>query len=522
MTPEAILIENMLSIADKHGNDVPFVLNPTQKALDEGLTGRDIVPKARQEGVSSYVLARYTIRCLTKRNTRAVVISHESDATTRMLAKVHYFLENLRPQAVVGHSSKGEITFPKMNSMFYIGTAGARAFGRGDTITNLHCSEVAFWPEAKTLVTGLMQAVPENSGEIIIESTGNGQGNWYHKMVQACVQGKSHYKLHFFDWLHFPEYNLKLTPEHEKRILDTLDEDLQEITLMTKWGLTPGQIEFRRRKLVELEFDMSRFDQEYPKTLDECFQASGTGLFGKVMFLKTDLWEKVNYNLNILKGHPNSRRKYIIGADVGGGVGRDRSIAQILDLQTLEQVGVYYTDKESPDQFGKTLADLGKMFSDAFITVEDNNYGITCLDHLARDYPAELIYTEDKGAARGANEPQLLTALGFHTSAQTKPWLIGKLRTFLANHIVLHDEETKAELSTFIEKENGKLEAEEGCFDDRVIALAMCCVALAKSDILFMPTPEQRQKVEDEFALENIIKELRGRHQEFPIARQVE
>jgi hypothetical protein len=40
--------------------------------------------------------------------------------------------------------------------MFYIGTAGARKFGRGDTITDLHCSEVAFWENAKELTAGLL------------------------------------------------------------------------------------------------------------------------------------------------------------------------------------------------------------------------------------------------------------------------------------------------------------------------------------------------------------------------------
>lgn len=522
MIPEALLIESMLMIADKDGNDVPFVLNPTQRTIAETLTGRDIYPKARQEGVSSFFLALFTILCLTRRNTRAVVISHESDATTRMLAKVHYFLEHLRPQAVVGHSSKGEITFPKMNSMFYIGTAGSRSFGRGDTITALHCSEVAFWDNAKDLMTGLMQAVPTNSGIVAIESTGNGQGNWYHKMVQACQQGRSHYKMHFFDWLHFPEYNLQLSEEDNKRVLDTLDESLEEITLMTKWGLTTGQIEFRRRKLVELEFDMNKFDQEYPKTLDECFQASGSGLFKKVNFVKSDDWKSQGLHLSGLVTHPMVRRKYLIGADVGGGVGKDRSTAEIFDLMTLEQVAEYVTDKEAPDTFGHTLAELGRVYNDAFITVESNNYGITTLDHLARDYPAELIYTEDKSPSRGANEPQLLTNLGFRTSHITKPWVIGKLRSYLATDMVIHSEELKSELSTFVEKESGELEAENGCFDDRVMGTAMAVVALARSAILMMPSPEEKQILDNPFSIDNIIKELRARGNGFPIASQVE
>ncbi len=528
MTPEAVLIENMLKIADKDGNDVPFILNPTQRKLDENLTGRDIIPKARQEGVSSYFLARFTIRCLTKRNTRAVVISHESDATQRMLAKVHYFLEHLDPKPVVGHSSKGEITFPKMNSMFYIGTAGSRKFGRGDTITNLHCSEIAFWEDAKTLMTGLMQAVPESEhSEVAIESTGNGQGNYYHKAVMACVNGKSHYRLHFFDWLTFPEYDLAVTEEEELEILSSLDPDLDEPELIEKWGLTAGQIKFRRRKLFELEFDTNKFDQEYPKTLDECFLASGTGIFKKVNYAQTDDWQELQPHLHGLISHPQHGKHYIIGADVGAGIGQDRSVAQVFDAETLEQVAEYVHDQEAPDDFGKTLNLLGRSYNMAYIVVEANNYGITTLDHLsALDasgepvYPSELVYAEEKAASRGANEPQLLVFLGFRTTHTSKPWLIGKLRASLGTTMLIHSPDLKSELSTFIEKDGGKLEAEEGCFDDRVIAAAMVSVGHYRAPAVFAPPAAARIEVVDPFSLEAAIKELRHRHHKFPIAEQ--
>lgn len=528
MTPEAILIENMLTIADKSGEDVPFRLNSTQRTLDENLSGRDIVPKARQEGVSSYCLGRGTIKCLTKRNTKAVVISHEAKATERMLSKVHYFLENLKPAPVIGHSSKNTITFPKMDSMFYIGTAGSSEFGRGDTISFLHCSEIAFWENAKTLMTGLMQAVPEGSGEVILESTGNGQGNYYHKAVQACVAGRSHYKLHFFDWLSFPEYDLPVSPNEASEILGNLDADLGEVELVEKWGLTAGQIKFRRHKLVELEYDLTKFDQEYPKTLDECFQASGSGIFSKVIFVESDDWNSIGHRLDGLHYHPIAGKRYGIGADVGAGVGQDRSIAEIFDLDTMEQVAEYWSDQESPDEFGETLAQLGEQYNGAFITVEANNYGITTLDHLTRTdndgnprYPIDMVYAEDKGQARGANEPQILTSLGFRTTHVSKPWLVGKLRSSLATAMVIHSPELKGELSTFVEKDGGKLEAEDGCFDDRVIATGMVEVGRMRALAALAPPPTSRIEVVDPFSLDAAIKELRARGRNFPIPSQV-
>ena len=74
-TKERLIIENLLMIADKNQQDVPFVLNSAQASLDANLTGRDIIPKARQEGISSYYQARALVKCLSERNTSAVIIS---------------------------------------------------------------------------------------------------------------------------------------------------------------------------------------------------------------------------------------------------------------------------------------------------------------------------------------------------------------------------------------------------------------------------------------------------------------
>ena len=102
----------MFQIANKNGEDVPFVLNPHQAQLDTNLGNKNIVPKPRQEGICSYVLALFTVRCMYKRNTRAVVISHDRESTQKLLERVHYYLKNLRgPKPKLGYSNKNEICF---------------------------------------------------------------------------------------------------------------------------------------------------------------------------------------------------------------------------------------------------------------------------------------------------------------------------------------------------------------------------------------------------------------------------
>lgn len=516
-TPERLVIESMFMVADKDGNDVPFILNTAQAAIDSRLTGRDVIPKARQEGVSTYFLARNTVKCLGKRNTRAVVISHDEKSTQRMLGKVHYFLDNVRgPKPVIKNSSKNEITFPKTNSAFYIGTAGAKKFGRGDTISSLHCSEVAYWPDPKGLTAGLFQAVPRD-GEISIESTGNGTGNWYHKMSMRAFDGIGRYRLHFLDWQSFPEYTVELGKAQAEEIMDTLDPDLDEPRLVTQFGLSAGQIQWRREKLEELEYDKKLFEQEYPMTLDQCFQSAGHSLFQSVTFIPTPEWELQGPHFHVLKGHPKVKGRYAFGIDSSGGVELDNAVIQIIDLDTFEQVGELAHNKIQPDVLGHKAAALGKLFNDAFITVESNNHGLVTLKVLLDNYPRHLLYRSNK------TSDDLLSVYGHNTSLKSKPLLVGKGRVLLKEGFHIHSSALNGELSTFVEKDTGKLEADEGCMDDRVMALLKAFWGIERAQMI---VPQAGDSLiiasnSDPFTLENIIDELRGRRNAFPIPAQV-
>ncbi len=524
MTPEAIIIESMFNVVTKEGEDVPFVLNSTQRKLDDNLTGRDLIPKARQEGVSTFFLARYTAACLRKRNVKAVIISHESESTQRLFSRCQYFLNNIRgPKPIVGRSSANLLTFPKTDSMIYIGTAGSKKFGRGDTITHCHCSEYAYWPDPKTLLSGLLQAVPM-SGEIAIESTGNGVGNDYHRRVIRAYEKKSDWACHFFNWLDFDEYCIKLSKQDEENVLARLNSEWEEPELVAQ-GLTAGQIVWRRIKLEELDYDLRLFKQEYPVTLDECFQASGDSIFYRVLYEPTNLWQYQGNHLHTLDPHPIMDHQYVIGADPSGGTGRDNSSTQIFDLKTGDQVAEYAHNRIEPDIFGEKIVDLALLFNGAFIVVESNNHGPLTLDRIrARDYPPSLIYSMEQAGA--SFEDKSLMQMGFRTSARTKPIMIGRLRSLLAKNWIVHSPLLYGELSTFVEHEDGKLSAQNGCYDDRVMAAACAAMGLDHAIIYAGDGRESMRRfgptdaTKDPFTLDHVIDELGGKGKGFPIAPQ--
>ena len=475
MTVERGIIESLFMIANKDSEDVPFLLNPHQAKIDTELALKNIVPKPRQEGISAYALALFTVRCLSKRNTRAVVISHDREATQKLLERVHYYLEHLKgPKPVLGTSSKNEISFPKTNSSFFLGTAGTREFGRGDTITDLHCSEVAFWESPKRLVAGLFQALTPN-GTAILESTGNGVGNWYHKRVMRALEGGSQYKLHFPDWRLSPEYSIACTPEQEEDILNNLDTSLEEPKVREEFGLTAGQLLWRRNKLEEMDYDIPLFKQEYPLTVHECFQSAGFSLFHRVVYQPTPLWvqDKLIPELYYHTDHYNPNFNYVMGVDIGAGVEKDKSVIQVICCENDEQVAEFAADKIPPDVFARTIGDIGSRYNFPIVVVESNNHGAVTLDNLRKHYPIAKIYRDRQSSNN-------VTRHGYRTTSKTKPIVIGNLRKSLAEGMVIHSEMLKGELDTFVEKESGRLEAVQGCFDDRVMALAMANVAALK------------------------------------------
>ncbi len=515
---EALIIEQLFMIADKQGNDVDFTLNHTQATLDASLTGRDIVPKARQEGVSAYVLGRFLAACMMYRNTRAVVISHDMESTQRLLARVHYYIEHIKgPQPVIRHSSKNHISFPKMNSDFYIGTAGSREFGRGDTITHLHCSEYAFWSKPKLLMKGLLQAVPM-TGEIIIESTGNGY-NDYHSRCMKAEKGQSVWGLHFFNWLDFPEYELSLDDVEKEYLMTHLNKDWEE-DFLYNIGISLEKIAWRRFKLDELDYDLSAFKQEYPMTLDECFQMTSKSIFHMVQYEPTAAWKNVDRGGWMLDGHPRADKHYMVGADVAGGVGADASVVEIFCLEDMEQVGEYINNKIDPETFAYEIARIARYYNNAFCVVENNNHGILTLSVLDKIYDKMLIYKDDSTVA--SNEEKEIFQLGYKTTKRNKPLMIGRLRVLLARQVVIHSPILRGELTTFIETETGALEAQDGCNDDTVMASACALLginktAMIKSQDEYTPTVTVKP---DPFALDSIIEQLRSGSQEYPISFQ--
>lgn len=269
--------QKCLKIRTKDGRIEDFDFNRAQVYLHSKLeeqraeTGkvRALILKGRQQGCSTYVSGRYYHRVTHSTGTRVYILTHEQDATANLFDMANRFHshcpELLRPHT--GISNAKELDFDLLDSGYKVGTAGTKAVGRSQTVQLFHGSEVGFWPHADTHAAGILQAVPDlPNTEIILESTANGVGNFFHQKWQEAEAGLSEYIAIFIPWYWQDEYRKPWLPDA------SLTEE--ETEYMQAYGLDWDQMAWRRSKIAELG-DPLLFKQEYPATASEAFQLTG-------------------------------------------------------------------------------------------------------------------------------------------------------------------------------------------------------------------------------------------------------
>lgn len=193
-------IQKLFRIVDKTGTEVAFVPNRVQEKYLEDGTGRDVILKARQQGFSSLILAIFTYDFLSVENSLSVIVADISNNASDLLDRVKFYLKAVEDKAgakiPLKYNSKYELYNEQNHARYIIGTADNRDFGRSKTITNLHLSEFAFYPDAEKLFAGVMQAVVPN-GRVIIETTANGF-NYFKEFWDRCERGETNFKPLFF------------------------------------------------------------------------------------------------------------------------------------------------------------------------------------------------------------------------------------------------------------------------------------------------------------------------------------
>lgn len=418
-----------LIIRSKSGQPKPFELNRAQiyttdkldAQLKEKGNVRALVLKGRQAGLSTLIQGRYFHKVITRRGTKAYILTHEAEATKNLFEMTQRYYDNLDPGLcpAADKSSAKELHFTKFDSGYAVGTAGNKGAGRSQTIQLFHGSEVGFWPNAEDHAKGVLNAVSDEPGtEIILESTANGIGNYFHSMWKGAENGSNGYIPIFTPWYWQNEYTTSAEnfhcSEEEQFLLSMYGDD----------GLTLRHLAWRRLKIsASKDFDagVEAFKQEYPFNANEAFLNPIANVF-------------IN-SKHVVKARKNridTEAKLVIGVDVAIGdndktaiIRRKGRVAYNLEtfrnLNTMEIAGMlkHVIEKEKPYR----------------VYIDCIGVGAGVVDRLRE---LGYYFVEGVNVARSANQKDKFRNLRAELWSEMKDWLMQEMAVQIPDNDELH------------------------------------------------------------------------------------
>jgi hypothetical protein len=457
------LISHCLKIRNRDGRLILLKPNRAQREYASKCRRRNIVLKARQLGITTYVAARYFVETIMRPGTLTVQVAHNQESAEEIFKIVHRFWENLprgvqRGALIRSRANIRQIAFPRLDSEYRVATAADDNAGRGLTIQNLHCSEVARWPRGGMEALASLRAAVPASGQIVLESTPNGAGGLFYEEWQRADE--TGYQRHFFPW--WLEESYRVRGEGAAALtIRPLTKDEQE--LMQRWNLTEGQIVYRRALKARMRGLMA---QEYAEDPVSCFRASGECVFdleaieARIAGMSDPI--SVHENGRLMVWLPATKtHRYIIGVDpAGGGSEGDYGCAEVIDrttgMQCAELHGHY-----TPAELARKVAELARQYNNAVIAVERNNHG-----HAVLSYLRIVEQTPNLYAPEGKD--------GWLTTAASRPAMIENLAAVLvAEPGLFQSRRLMNEFRTFVRHADGNSGASGGAHDDCVMAMAI-------------------------------------------------
>jgi hypothetical protein len=457
-TVGTMLAEKLLLVRTRDGWTAPLKANAAQRAFEERRGQKNIILKARQMGMTTWAAARFFLKTITQPGTLTLEVAHTQQAAEEIFRIVHRFLDWLPEELRDGplktsRANVRQLAFPALDSQYVVVSAGDRNAGRGLTIQNLHCSELARWSGDPGEILAGLRAAMAPGAELIVESTPDGVGGCFHEeWSKASETGTVR---HFFPW--WMERRYRAGAVSAESLTD------EELDLRLRYGLDLEQISYRRQIRADFR-GLAR--QEYAEDEESCFRASGESVFeisaieDRLLTAPEPVERRRNGDLEIWLPAVQGK-KYLVSVDpAGGGSDGDYSAAQVLDLETGMQCAEF-AGHVGGVELARLMVDLATEYNRAWLVVERNNHGSGVLAHLETSCRYERVYSK-------GGEP------GWLTTSVNRPEVLGRLDSALTEEPGrFMSRRLLAECRSFVRLANGRTGARAGTHDDRVMALAI-------------------------------------------------
>lgn len=512
------------------GNIDPLILNAPQRRIlqafeEDRLSGspiRVILLKARQWGGSTLVqIYMAWIQSVHRRNWHSLITAHVKNTAATLRQLYSTTLGNYPEKLWDGDEKPRFRPMPDAPNTRIIAGRGcnvtiASSFTpdgiRGIDISMAHLTEVAFWKDSECIdpadmlrsVYGTVPLSPYSL--IVLESTANGMGNFFHSEWQRAKSGESAFRPLFVPWYEIEIYRRPVTdPE---RFIGEMNR--QEMKLWNM-GLTLEMIAWYRMKLSEMG-DLRLMQAEYPSDDMEAFVSSNTDVFstGAIAGLREgcnkpfevgelqgraligeDALSDVRFipdtggNLKVWRRPegPQLDNRYIVAVDVGGRArGSDWSVIAVFDRCPagggVPEVVAQWRGHCDHDILGWKAAAIARWYHNALLVIESNTLdaategpSMLILEQLNRVY--RNLYTRPAlDTASGRETPG--RRVGFHTNRQTKSLIITQLIAMVREKAYIErDSDALTEMSVYRQLPSGNFAAKRGFNDDILMTRAI-------------------------------------------------
>jgi hypothetical protein len=495
-TPFRVIARRRLKIRTADSRVIDFRLRTIQKrylarqrlARQRGKRPRFLLLKYRRGGFTTLEQARSYVMVTGRRNINCLTLAQDGDVTQRIF-RIARLMHERDPQApaIKGPGNQYRLEFPGLNSIFYLSSAQARSFSRGDTLSRVHWSEVAWCvpgynqtAKQREVLTGLSEACEH--GEMVLETTPNGSELFRDLYVEA-KRGGNDWTPIFLPWFSDTNNRMPCEPDEAAHIAETLDEE--EDRLVRAHGLSPEQIKWRRAKKRELKH---LFYQEYPEDDETCWLIAGVPFFNAqlLMTLRDFCTEPELVEGDRIQRPPNSRQvqggwyveweqpvlgeEYVIGADTSEGLpGSDPNGFGVMQRSNGVQVAAAHGLFSIRD-LAEQIVKAHHRWNGALTGIERNNHGHAVIQKV-QDLGLADPHTKGGGLYCFSGDRP-----GWDTNAVTRPIMLEGLRDWLETpeaEARIRDRYFLNECLTFRKQANGGFEHDPGCHDDSVIKWAI-------------------------------------------------
>ena len=546
--------------------DVAFRLNAAQRKLigvfeqmrEEGKPIRVILVKARQWGGSTATqIYMLWIQLMRRKAFNSLIVGHQHTSTEEVIAMAKHALdcypryllaeegEEIGEREKIycsGGMSRSALQIERRNFRIKAGSAERPDSSRGGDYSLVHLTEVGLWrktdgksPEdiIRAATSGVLLA-PETM--IVMESTANGVGNFFHREYEAAKRGSSIYRPVFVGWYEIEKHEAEVADPramaewlvaHKDEAFSADDRLATGRYLWELWeaGATLEGIrwyENARRGYNSTDQLMS----EYPSNEEEAFVSSGAHVFNRKKALALKKWcrppvatgelvgladsgeaalagigfeEDVNGRLRVwdmpdVDSRGNEQgvsARYLTVVDVGGrSMKADWSVIVVFD-----RIGMAFPDGGVPavvaqwrghcdmDILAWNAARIARWYGDSLLVIESNTLESRDRDRYVDGDQSGFILNQLRECypnlyVRRQSPEDIRMGVprkyGFHTNARTKPMVISHLVKVVREGLYIErDEECVNEYLTYERRSNGSYGAVSGKHDDMLMTRAI-------------------------------------------------